>query len=58
MTKLEKVATSQNFNFILCFMLVFLIPLQEKIAENANKSYQVCKVIAVLHIYHYIFGIR
>ena len=30
---------------------MFSVPLQEQYAENANKSYHVCKVIVVLHIY-------
>ena len=55
MTKLEKVAISQNFNFRerWCF-----VPVQEQFAENTNKSYHVCKVIVVLHIYLKMFGIR
>ena len=31
---------------------MFFVPLQEKFAENTNKSYHVCKVIVVLLIYH------
>ena len=38
--------------------MVFFLPLQERFAENANKSYHVCKVIVALHIYHNFFGIR
>ena len=56
MTKLEKVATSRNCNFMgdwCCF-----VSLQGQFAENANKSFHVCKVIVVLHINHKIFGIR
>ena len=56
MTKLEKVATSHNCNFM--GGLVFSVPLQEQFAENANKRYHVCRVIGVLHIYHKIFGTR
>ena len=55
MTKLEKVATSQNRNFK---GVGIFVPLQEHFAENANESYHVCKVIVVLHIYHKILGIR
>ena len=56
MTNLEKVTTSHNCNFK--GGGVFFIPLQEQFAENAYKSYHVCKVIVVLHIYHNKFGIR
>ena len=56
MTKLEKVATSRNCNFMGVWCI--FVPLQGQFAENANKSYHVCKVIVVLHIYHKIFGIR
>ena len=56
MTKLEKVATSYHCNFMGGWC--YFIPLQEQVAENANKSYHVCKVIVVLHIYHKIFVIR
>ena len=56
MTKLEKVATSHKCNFK--GGGVFYVPLQEQFAENANKSYHVCKVIVVLHFYHKYFGIR
>ena len=52
MTKLEKVATSHNCNFM--GGLVFFVPLQEQFAENGNKIYHVCIVIVVLHIYHQI----
>ena len=48
MTKLEKVSTSHNCNYM--GEVVFSVPLQEQFAENANKNYHVCKVIAVLHI--------
>ena len=34
------------------------VPVQEQFAENTNKSYHVCRVIVVLHIYHKMFGIR
>ena len=54
MTKLENVATSHNCNF----MGGGVVPLQEQFAENANKSYHVCRVIVVIHIYHTMFGIR
>ena len=37
---------------------MFFVPLQEQFAENTNKSYHVCKVIVVLHIYHEMFDIR
>ena len=50
MTELEKVATSRNCNFMGGWC--FFVPLQGQCAENANKSYHVCKVIVVLHIYH------
>ena len=56
MTKLEKVATSRNCNFMGGWC--FFVPLQGQFAENANKSYHVCKVTVVLHVYHKIFGIR
>ena len=36
MTKLEKVATMHNCNFM--GGLVLVVPLQEQYAENANKS--------------------
>ena len=55
MTKLEKEATSHNCNFRGGGVFV---PLQEQFAENTNKSYHVCKVIVVLHIYHKILFIR
>ena len=61
MTKLEKVATSHKRKLLQFhnFMgLVFFVPLQGQFAENANKSYHVCKEIVVLHIYHTNFGIR
>ena len=54
MTKLEKVAISHNFNLR---VVVFFVPVQEQFAENTNKSYHVCRVIVVLHIYHKMFGI-
>ena len=53
MTKLDNVATSHNYNFM--GGGVFW---KKQFAENANKSYHVCKVIVVLHIYHKMFGIR
>ena len=56
MTKLEKVTISHNFNFR--GWLCFFVPVQEQFAENTNKSYHVCRVIVVLHIYHKMFGIR
>ena len=56
MIKFEKVATSHNCNFM--GGLVLFVSLQEQFAENANKSYHVCKVIVVLHIYHIVFGVR
>ena len=37
---------------------MFFVPVQEQFAENTNKSYHVCRVIVVLHIYHKMFGIR
>ena len=46
--RLEKVATSHNCNFMGGWF--FFVPLQEQFAENANKSYHVCKVIVVLQI--------
>ena len=52
MTKLEKVAISQNFNFRGWWC--FFVPVQEQFAENTNKSYHICRVIVVLHIYHKI----
>ena len=56
MTKFEKEATSHHCN---CMGgVVLFVPLQEQFAENANKSYRVCKVIVVLHIYRIIFRIR
>ena len=55
MTKLEKVAISHNFNFVVGGAFV---PVQEQFSENTNKSYHVCRVIVVLHIYHKMFGIR
>ena len=59
MKKFEKVATSHNCSFMGGGGgLVLFVPLQEQFAENANKSYHVCKVIVVLHIYHKIFGVR
>ena len=51
MTKLEKVATSHNCNFMGCWCF---LPLKEQFAKNANKSYHICKIIVVLHIYHKI----
>ena len=39
-------------------VVVFFVPAQEQFAENTNKSYHVCRVIVVLHIYHKMFGIR
>ena len=56
MTKLEKVAISHNFNF--SGWWCFFVPMQEQFAENTYKSYHVCRVIVVLHIYHKMFGIR
>ena len=56
MTKLEKIAISQNFNF--SGWWCFFVPVQELFAEHTYKSYHVCKVIVVLHIYHKMFGIR
>ena len=56
MTKLEKVATMHNCNFM--GGLVLFVPLQEQFAENANKSLHVCKVTVALHIYLKIFGIK
>ena len=56
MTKLEKVAISHNFNFRRWWC--FFVPVQEQFAENTNKSYHVCRVIFVLHIYHKMLGIR
>ena len=56
MTKLEKAATSHHCNFM--GGLVLFVPLQEQFAENAYKSFHVCKVLVVLHIYHKFFGIR
>ena len=50
MTKLEKEAISHNFNFRRWWC--FFVPLQEQFTENTNKSYHVCRVIVVLHIYH------
>ena len=55
----DKIGESSNqsqlqFNGV----LVFFVPLHAEFAENANKSYHVCKVIVVLHIYHKNFGIR
>ena len=55
MTNLQKVTTRRNCNVTRGDGFV---PLQEQFAENANKSYHVCKVIVVLHIYHDIFGVR
>ena len=55
MTKLEKVATIYTCNFMGAGAFVSLL---DQFAENANKSYHVCKVKVVLHIYHKIFGIR
>ena len=51
MTKLKKVAISHIFNFRVwcCF---FFVPVQEQFAENTYKSYHVCGVKVVLHIYH------
>ena len=31
---------------------MFFVPVQEQFAENTDKSYHVCRVIVVLHIYH------
>ena len=39
-------------------VVVVFVPVQEQFAENTNKSYHVCRVIVVLHIYHKMFGIR
>ena len=36
----------------------FFVPVQEQFAENTNKSYHVCRVKVVIHIYHKIFVIR
>ena len=58
MTKLEKVAISYNFNFRGWWCLFFCVPLQEQFAENTNKSYHVCRVIVVPHIYLKMFSIR
>ena len=38
--------------------MVIFVPVQELFAENTNKSYHVCRVIVVLHIYHIMFGSR
>ena len=55
MTKLEKVATMHNCNFMggWCFLHLCKNNLQKTLTK-AN----VCKVIVALHIYHKIFGIR
>ena len=55
MIKLAKVATDQNFKFEgwWCFCNS-----AKATCRNANKSYHVCKVIVVLHIYHKSVGIR
>ena len=56
MTKLDNVAISHNFNFR--GGDVFLYLCKNNFAENTNKSYHVCRVIVVLHVYHKMFGIR
>ena len=56
MTKLETVAISYNFNFRGWWC--FFVHVQELFAENTKKSYHVCRLIVVLHIYHKMFGIR
>ena len=55
MTKLDKVATNQTAN--LKGVGVF-VTLRKKLAENANKSCHVYKVIVVLHIYNRSLGIQ
>ena len=40
------------------FFVCFFLPLQKQFAENANKKYHIYKVIAVLHVYNKILGIR
>ena len=53
MTKLEKVSTSHNGNFMGGWCFLYLC--KNNLQDNANKSYHVqCKVIVVLHIYHTI----
>ena len=39
-------------------MVFFFVSVQEQFDENTNKSYHVCRVKVVLHIYHKMFGIR
>ena len=55
MTKLDKVATSHNCKFE---GVGVFVPLREQFVENITRSYHVYKVIAVLHIYYKILGIR
>ena len=55
MTKLEKIATSSNCNFR---EVSVFVPLQKQFVLITNKSFHVCTVITVLHIFHKIFGIR
>ena len=38
--------------------VVVFVHVQEQFAQNTNKSYHVCRVIVVLHIYHKMFGIK
>ena len=56
MTKFNKIATNQNFKFE--GWVVFFATLQKQVAEKANKSYHICKVIVVLHIHNKSLGIR
>ena len=58
MTKLEKVATRHNCNFMRGGGVGVFCTSARTICRNANKSCHVCKVIVVLHIYHKIFGIK
>ena len=39
-------------------VVVVFVAVQEEFAKNTYKSYHVCRVIVVLHIYHKMFGIR
>ena len=56
MTKLEKVATSRNCNFM--GGLVFFVLPQGQFAKKPLTKAIIRKVIVVLHIYHNDFGIR
>ena len=53
----DKIREGNNQSQLQLYGVVGFVPVQEQFAENTNKSYHVCRVIDVLHIYHKIFGI-